>query len=64
MNRLRASDTPEDLEAYTNEDYEKLELKDFRHLRRNNKPVHAGAENLDDEVISDFEDDEELNFLE
>ena len=63
MNRLKKSDEPENLEAYTNEDYQKLELKDFRHLRRNNKPVHAGAENLMDEVISDLEDDKDIDFL-
>ena len=63
MNRLKSSDTPENLEAYTNEDYKKLELKDFRHLRRNNKPMHAGAENLMDDVISDLEDDKDIDFL-
>ena len=36
--RMKAIDSHEHLEMFTNEDYEKLEGVDFRTLRRGNKP--------------------------
>ena len=51
---IKGSAAPENLEIYTNEDYDKLEGVDFRTLRRHNKPVKS--ELVQDETISELED--------
>ena len=57
---IRKSDAPENIEFYTNEDYDKLEQIDFRTLRRHNKPTYGADKQFEDDSAINFED-ENLN---
>ena len=56
---IRKSNAPENMEFYTNEDYDKLEQIDFRTLRRHNKP--NGADKQVDDSAMTFKNDENFN---
>ena len=54
---IRKSDAPENIEFYTNEDYDKLEQIDFRTLRRHNKPTYDADKQIEDGSEIKFEDE-------
>ena len=53
VKNIRKSEWPENVEFYTNEDYDKLEQIDFRTLRKHNKPSYDAKK--EDESASEPE---------